>query len=74
MKATLDVSRVSGRAEAHEEHGSIIKMHAMPDQAELLKVNPRPGTNLIAKVHCGRASSGFVFLHEIYEWLHKFFF
>ena len=74
MTATLDVSRVSGRAETHEEHGSIIKMHAIPDQAELAKVNPRPGTNLIAKVHCGRASSGFVFLHEIAEWLHKFFF
>lgn len=74
MKATLDVSSVSRRAESDEEHGSIIKMHAIPDQAELKKINPRPGTKLIAKVHCGRASSGFVFLHEIYEWLHKFFF
>ncbi len=74
LTATLDLASISGRAEANEEHGSIIKMHALPDQAELLKLNPRPGTKLIGKVHCGRASSGFVFLHEIYEWCCKFFF
>ena len=32
MQATMEVDSVSGRAEANEEHGSIIKMHAIPDQ------------------------------------------
>jgi hypothetical protein len=74
LAAKLDLTSVADRAEPHEEHGAIIKMHAQPTQADLMKLNPRPGTGVIAKVHCGRASSGFVFFHEIYEWLHKFFF
>ncbi len=74
LSATLPINTMSRRAEVHQEHGSIIKMHAFPNQEELAEINPRPGTKLIAKVHCGRASSGFVFLHEIYEWCCKFFF
>ncbi|NND99770.1 MAG: HlyD family efflux transporter periplasmic adaptor subunit [Pirellulaceae bacterium] len=74
LQAVLTLNSVSERAEPHEEHGAIIKMHAVPEQDNLRKLNPRPGTGVIAKVHCGRASCGFVFFHEIYEWLHKFFF
>ncbi|QDT08345.1 efflux RND transporter periplasmic adaptor subunit [Planctomycetes bacterium K23_9] len=74
LDAKLDMKSISDRAEPHEEHGAIIKMHAVPTQAELQKLKPRAGTGVIAKVHCGRASSGFVFFHEIEEWLHKFFF
>ena len=65
---------ISHRAESHEEHGAVIEMEALPDQEPLLKLSPSPGTSVIAKIHCGRASSGFVFFHEIYEWLCKFFF
>ena len=74
LDAKLTLASISDRAEPHEEHGAIIKMHAMPTHDELMKLKPRPGTGVIAKVHCGKASSGFVFFHEIYEWLHKFFF
>jgi hypothetical protein len=74
LHASLPIDTMSRRAEVHQEHGSIIKMHAFPNQEELAEINPRPGTKLIAKVHCGRAASGFVFLHEIYEWCCKFFF
>ena len=73
-EAKLALSSVSERAEPNEEHGAIIKMHAMPDQEGLRELRPRPGAKVIAKVHCGRASCGFVFFHEIYEWCHKFFF
>ena len=73
-KAILEVTSISERAEPNEEHGAVIKMHSLPDQESLLKLNPRPGAKVIADVHCGRASAGFVYLHEVYEWLHKFFF
>lgn len=74
LEATLPISSISPRAEAHEEHGAVIEMEAMPDQQALRDLSPSPGASVIAKVHCGRAASGFVFFHEIYEWLCKFFF
>ena len=74
LHAKLMLDSISMRADAHEEHGAIVKMHAIPEQADLRKLNPRPGAKVIAKVHCGRRASGFVFLHEVIEWCYKFFF
>lgn len=74
LDATLPIDSISNRAESHEEHGAIIEMEALPDQTPLKELTPSPGASVIAKVHCGRAPSGFVFFHEIWEWLCKFFF
>jgi len=74
LPAVLPVENISLRAEANEEHGSIIKMRALPDQAALATLSPSPGTKLTADVKCGRRSSGFVLLHEVYEWFRKFTF
>ncbi len=74
LDAELALDSVSMRADANEEHGAVIKMHAIPEQESLRKLKPRPGAKVIAKIYCGRRSSGFVFFHEIYEWCHKFFF
>ena len=74
LDATLPIKNISNRAEAHEEHGAIIEMEAIPDQEPLRKLSPSPGASVIAKIRCGRAACGFVFFHEIYEWLCKFFF
>ena len=74
LNATLDLNSISRRADAHDEHGAIIEMKADPEQQPLLAMDPRPGSKVIAKIKCGRASSGFVFFHEIYEWCCKFFF
>ncbi|MDE0866316.1 MAG: biotin/lipoyl-binding protein [Rubripirellula sp.] len=74
LDAVLELNSISMRADANEEHGAVIKMRAIPDQATLRELQPRPGAKVIAKIYCGRRSSGFVFFHEIYEWCHKFFF
>ncbi|MBB3207043.1 hypothetical protein FHS27_002862 [Rhodopirellula rubra] len=74
LPATLPVNNISLRAEASEEHGSIIKMRVIPDQDELRKLSPSPGTKLTADVKVGRRASGFVLLHEVYEWFAKFIF
>ncbi|TWU57605.1 biotin/lipoyl-binding protein [Rubripirellula reticaptiva] len=74
LDAEMFVNSISTRAEASEEHGAIIKMRAIPEQEPLRELNPRPGAKVIAKVYCGRRSSGFVFFHEIVEWCYKFFF
>ena len=74
LHATVPVSAISLRAEPSEEHGSIIKMKAYPDQEALRELAPSPGTKLTADVQCGRRASGFVLFHEVYEWCFKFFF
>ncbi len=74
LKAVLKVDSISTRADANEEHGAVIKMRADPDQQSLRALKPLPGAKVVADVKCGRRSSGFVFVHEIYEWCCKFFF
>lgn len=74
LKAKLRVGSISKRADADDEHGAIIKMHAIPEQDSLARMNPRPGAKVITKIYCGRRSAGFVFFHEIIEWCYKFFF
>lgn len=74
LDAELMLGSISMRADAHDEHGAIIKMRAIPEQESLRELQPRPGAKVIAKIYCGRRASGFVFFHEVYEWLHKFFF
>ena len=74
LSATLKRKDVSLRAEADQENGAVILMDATPDQAPLRKLSPSAGSSVIAKVKCGRAASGYVLFHEIYEWLCKFFF
>lgn len=74
LVAKMRVEEIARRAEANEEHGSIIKMRATPDPADIARLGPSPGTGLTAGVKCGRRAAGFVLLHEVYEWLHKFFF
>lgn len=74
LKGKLPISKIAMRAEPNEEHGAVIKMHVLPDDNELRKLHPQQDATVIAKINCGRASCGFVFFHEIYEWLHKFTF
>ncbi len=74
LNAVLKTASISTRADANEEHGAVIKMRADPDQESLRQLLPLPGAKVVADVKCGRRSSGFVFLHEVYEWCCKFFF
>ncbi len=74
LSGILPIDNISLRAEASEEHGSIIKMRVLPNQEELRKLSPSPGTKLTADIKVGRRASGFVLLHEVYEWFAKLLF
>ena len=74
LEAVLPFNNIALRAESDEEHGAIIKMRALPDRQSLADLEPSPGTRFTADVKCGRRASGFVLLHEVYEWACKFFF
>jgi len=60
------VIQVNPTAEAHEEHGNMIRIRVQPD-GDL--PNPRPGTTVTANVHCGRAPWLWAKLHEAWEWV-----
>lgn len=70
LSAQLPIEKIAMRAEPHEEHGAIVKMHAVPEQESLRALAPKQDVTVVAKVKCGRAASGFVFFHEFWEWLH----
>ncbi len=74
LPAKLPVENISLRAETNEEHGSVIKMRVLPDLEALKELSPSPGTKLTADVKCGKRASGFVLLHEVFEWAYKFAF
>jgi len=74
MQAELPRQEIQLRAQVSPEHGSTVKMRAIPDRVELDKRSPRPGAKVIANVQCGKRAAGFVLFHEIYEWLCKFLF
>jgi hypothetical protein len=74
MTAVLPREQVQLRAQVDPEHGSTVKMRALPDQAELDQRLPRPGAKVIADIQCGKRAAGFVLFHEVYEWLCKFLF
>ncbi len=74
LPATLDIARISLRAEANEEHGGVIKINAVPDAERLRELDPPAGAKVTAGIRCGQRSVGFVLFHEIYEWACKFFF
>lgn len=74
MQAELPRREVQMRAQVDSEHGSTVMMRVIPDREQLQARSPRPGAKVIANVQCGKRASGFVFFHEVYEWLCKFFF
>ena len=60
------VTEIHPAAEAHEEHGSMVRIKvSTDDEVE----NLRPGASVTADVHCGKTVLGWAFLHEAWEWL-----
>ncbi len=52
--------------EHHEVYGATIPVRSSIDQ-DKRPPDPRPGTTVIAKIQCGRASIGYVWLHDLIE-------
>ena len=58
---------VHGRAEQDPERGSFVPLKVRFDKAQVSQL--RPGAEATAKVHCGRRSLGFVWFHDVWEFL-----
>ena len=60
------VREIGAAAHLHEEHGHCVRLLVDIDRNDL--TDPRPDATVTAKVHCGRRSIGYVWLHDLFEW------
>ncbi|MEM7559096.1 MAG: HlyD family efflux transporter periplasmic adaptor subunit, partial [Planctomycetota bacterium] len=66
-EGTLNRSDVHDMAQLHEEHGHSVRMLVDIDENDL--VDPRPGTEISARVYCGKEPIGYVWFHKLIEFV-----
>ncbi len=60
------LTQVEGRAEHDQTEGAIVKLRVESDDLRNLKL--WPGARVTADVKCGKASAGYVWFYQVYEW------
>jgi multidrug efflux pump subunit AcrA (membrane-fusion protein) len=63
------LNEVHASAEVDPEDGNTVKLLVKIDKEQLGEL--RPGTEVTARVHCGRRPLGYVLFHEALAWFHK---
>jgi hypothetical protein len=66
-RAAGNVRDIHSLAELHEEHGHAVSILVDVDPTELQ--DPKPGATVIAHVDCGYRAIGYVWLHEVFEFV-----
>jgi multidrug efflux pump subunit AcrA (membrane-fusion protein) len=61
------VTRVALSTESDKTTGATVLVTVSFDRAEIPPEQLRPGATVVAKIHCGRRSLGYVWLHELWE-------
>ncbi|MDZ7615550.1 MAG: HlyD family efflux transporter periplasmic adaptor subunit, partial [Patescibacteria group bacterium] len=61
------ISEIDLSAEVRGEDGNTVLVKVEIDKAEL--PHRRPGASVSAKIHCGRAAIGYVYLHPVFEFI-----
>ena len=77
VKLIGTLERVQESAEQHEDHGQSFRLFVTIDDEELrkeLNKELKQGTEVIAKVKCGRATLGYCWFHELFEWIQTMLF
>lgn len=67
LEGTLRVEGIHDAAQLHEEHEHSVRMLVDVNETDL--GNPRPGTEVTIKVHCGRKPVGYCLFHELIEFI-----
>ncbi|MCA9257759.1 MAG: efflux RND transporter periplasmic adaptor subunit, partial [Planctomycetales bacterium] len=74
-KLTGIIKNIHSSAEVYGEDGNAVRMEVAFDQEQLRRLTPNPSTDLKigadvkAKIHCGRAAIGYVWFHEVWEFI-----
>ncbi|HEV2969124.1 MAG TPA: biotin/lipoyl-binding protein [Pirellulales bacterium] len=61
------IARVALSTESDKTTGATVLVAVSFDRAEIPPEQLRPGATVMAKIHCGRRSLGYVWLHELWE-------
>ncbi len=61
------VARVALATETDKSTGSTVQVTVDFDRSSIPPEQLRPGATVVAKIHCGRRSLGYVWLHELWE-------
>lgn len=63
------IRRTHDRAEVHDETGHTVLISVDVDRADVSAL--KPGTEVVARVECGWRPIGYVWFHELYEFVQK---
>jgi multidrug efflux pump subunit AcrA (membrane-fusion protein) len=61
------VKQVAMTSEVEPEVGAVVKVDVEIDRSNLNE--PRPGATVVARIDCGRRPLGYVWLHEVWEFI-----
>ena len=61
------VKRIALATETDKTTGATVLVTADFDRSTIPADELRPGATVVAKIHCGRRSLGYVWLHELWE-------
>ncbi len=61
------VKEIHHRAEVRGEDGNTVLIKVAIDKSELPQL--RPGASVVAKLHCGRRGVGYVWFHDLIEFV-----
>ena len=63
---------IQSRADVVErEAGPSVRIRVSITKQDLAKMDLRPGMSVTAKVYCGQKPLGYVWLHEVWEWIER---
>ena len=61
------IKRIALATETDKTAGATVLVTAAFDRAAIPANELRPGATVVAKIHCGRRSLGYVWLHQLWE-------
>jgi hypothetical protein len=69
---TGEVVEIHNSADVHGEEGNTVKIRVAFDQKAFRETvdDPKVGAEAIAKIHCGRRSIGYVWLHDLIDFVY----
>ena len=71
LELTAQVEKIAQRAEVEETQGNCVRLIASFDRRQLHPSLLRPGAAVTARIHCGKRPLGYVWLHELWEWVQR---
>lgn len=63
------IKEIHKSAETKSEEGNTVLIKVAIDKSQLRDEDLRPGSQVTAKVHCGRSSLGYAWLHEVISFI-----